>query len=194
MDTQRKWWITQTKKIKNKISRQDLSTFYNDQKNDKKHIALYYNEHTSNITKKIFNHYGYTLAHKTNNTVAINLKGHNTDNTESGIYKITCNDCTKFYIGYTGRTFSQRFKEHTQEIKYAKKNAKSNYAKHMIDEKHTYTDLESNLQIMHAGKKSNYIERKEEYEIYKERRNPMLLNDKINTKTNKIFDFIESLK
>lgn len=187
------------RKIKSRIIQRDLSTLYENENNNnnKKYLSMYYNENTSNIARKIFNNYGYTLSHKTNNTLSKRFKyrKHN-DNTESGIYKLTCNDCPKFYIGQTGRTFAQRFKEHTQEVMKANtgQSIKSNYAEHLIKERHTYTDIETNLQILQNINKSKYMNRKEEYEIYKERNNPAILNDKINTKTNKIYEYIEKLR
>lgn len=32
------------------------------------------------------------------------------------LYKIKCNDCDSYYIGQTGRTFQERYKEHTKSI------------------------------------------------------------------------------
>jgi hypothetical protein len=37
--------------------------------------------------------------------------------TKSGIYKINCSDCNRYYIGQTGRNFQTRFKEHIQALK-----------------------------------------------------------------------------
>ena len=39
---------------------------------------------------------------------------------ESGVYKIDCMNCDKFYIGETGRSLKTRIKEHQNDIKYNK--------------------------------------------------------------------------
>ena len=66
---------------------------------------------------------------------------------------------------------------------------------HIKNEKHKYTDFNTNLTILHKVKKGQNMDRLEELEIYKNKNNSDLLNDKINTKTNKIYDlFIKNLK
>lgn len=180
------------KKIKYKQTRLNLSTLSNREKNMTKYISLQYNKNTSNVARKIMRHHGYTIAHKTNNTIAKNLREHNNTNTlDSGIYKLSCNDCNDFYIGQTGRSFIQRFKEHTMEINHT--HPKSNYAQHLKVNNHTYTDIENNLSIIHRMRKSTMMDRREEYEIYINRNNPHILNDKINSKTNRIYDLIQKM-
>lgn len=184
------------RKIVNKINRHNLSTLSNneDKCNNKKYISLAYNENTNKIVKDVFKSYGYTLANKTNNTILKNLR-EKSKTRDSGVYKLKCNDCTKFYIGQTGRTFTQRFNEHTKEVdhNHPKPNVKSNYAQHLNKERHTFTNIETNLQILHTMPKSKSLDRREEYEIYRERNNQDMLNDKINTKTNKLYDLISKL-
>ena len=45
--------------------------------------------------------------------------------TETGIYKIPCKDCDKYYIGETGRSLGLRIKEHTN-MKDVNKSAVAN--------------------------------------------------------------------
>ena len=82
---------------------------------------------------------------------------------KTGIYKISCNDCDKFYIGQTGRAFQTRFKEHLPK---AKNNLKSNYAAHLVNENHSYTDFETNMIPLHYCNKGNVMNALEEFEIY----------------------------
>ena len=46
--------------------------------------------------------------------------------TETGIYKIPCKNCDKYYIGETGRSLGLRIKEHTS-MKDTKKSAVANH-------------------------------------------------------------------
>lgn len=185
------------RKIISKINRHNLTMLNNDQNKNNKYISMNYNEKTSNIVKKVFRQYGYTVAHKTNNTVFKNLQNQNKHiNEDSGVYKLTCNDCPKFYIGQTGRNFQQRFNEHIKEVNHdnPKINTKSNFAQHLNNEKHTYTNINENLKILHKMKKGKMMDRREEYAIYKERKNELILNEKINTKTNTIYEYIHKFK
>ena len=55
----------------------------------------------------------------------------NTDKyTHSGVYKLSCPDCNKAYVGQTGRSFLTRFKTSNQS---------SNYAKHFTEHTHTFS-------------------------------------------------------
>lgn len=185
------------RKIINKKIKYNLTTLTNiEEQNNIKYISLHYNAGISNTVRKIFNQYGYTIAHKTNNTISKYLRNKKTHTTDSGVYKLTCNECQKFYIGQTGRTFEQRFNEHIREVNHnnPKNNIKSNYAQHLNNEKHTYTNIDTNLKILHKMQKGKLMDRREEYAIYKEKKNNLLLNDKINTKTNKIYEHITKLK
>jgi len=47
---------------------------------------------------------------------------------QSGAYKLTCQDCNKAYVGQTGRSFLKRFKEHRQA--FTSNSYMSNYARH----------------------------------------------------------------
>ena len=48
--------------------------------------------------------------------------------TQSGVYKLTCPDCNKAYVGKTGRSFAVRFNEHKNAFKT--NSHTSNFAKH----------------------------------------------------------------
>lgn len=160
-----------------------------DNNKNSKYISIEYNKATSNIIQKTLNKLGYKTAYKTTNKIEQKLKytKHKPPN-DTGVYRINCNDCNKFYVGQTGRSFEKRFKEHISDIQ--KTEPKSNFAQHIKSEKHTYTDYNSNLTILHRIRKGQTLNRLEELEIYKNRNNNNLLNDKINTKTNKIYDRI----
>ena len=106
----------------------------------------------------------------------------------TGIYKITCNSCDKFYLGQTGRPLIERFKEHlpTKNLD----NLKSNYARHIIDNNHKYTSIEENMQLIRYCKKGKFMSAIEEFEIYKQtKKDPdKLLNDQLNFNSNQLYD------
>jgi hypothetical protein len=66
---------------------------------------------------------------------------------KAGVYKISCKQCNKVYIGQTKRTLETRFKEHTAEVKKAAKQEerglqydfKSMVAEHIHRENHQLT-------------------------------------------------------
>lgn len=179
------------RRILNKNKRSELTTFYTEE-NDKKYITLNFNKSTSHIVSKIFKKYKYKIAHKTNHNIQQKLKSSHKNDIDSGVYKLTCNDCERYYIGQSGRSFKTRFSEHIQEIKNAHKKSdlKSNYAHHLHTEKHTYTNYSTNLTILHKLPKGGMMDRMEEYEIYKQRHDPNILNEKVNTRANKIYDHL----
>jgi hypothetical protein len=74
----------------------------------------YVGKETTYITS-IFKHSNIRIAYHTNNTLQNHLT-HNNQNPDkfslSRVYKLTCPNCKKVYIGYTGRDFIMRYKEH----------------------------------------------------------------------------------
>lgn len=107
-------------------------------------------------------------------------------------YKLSCNDCSKFYIGQTGRSFEKRFKEH---IPKASKVQKSNYAEHLVLNNHNYTNLETNLKPLHICNKGRIMTALEQFEIYKAaKNNPQdILNDKSTLQNNILFESLIKL-
>ncbi|KMQ82743.1 reverse transcriptase, partial [Lasius niger] len=66
------------------------------------------------------------------------VKDKTEDLKKSGIYAITCKDCTKCYIGQTRRSIEKRAKEHIRNWKN-REVENSSVTKHMIEENHTFT-------------------------------------------------------
>ena len=93
-----------------------------------------------------------------------------------------CNDCPNYYIGQTGRSFKTWYTEHIQ----------SNFAEHIFNTHHTYTDTETNLEILHILPKCPKLNTTEQYEIYKHyKQSPTnILNDQIHYKSHTLFDTI----
>ena len=92
------------------------------------------------------------------------------------------------YIGQTGRPFIERFKEHepTKNLD----SIKSNYAKHIIDNDHFYTNIKHNMKLIKPCKKGKSMNAYEEFFIYKEFKNNHrnMLNDQLKYSSNYLFD------
>ena len=107
--------------------------------------------------------------------------------TKSGIYKLNCNDCNKFYIGQTGRKFIERYKEH---LPAGKSDITLKFALHIVNSKHNCTNLETNLTPIHLCNKDRYLNALKEFEIYKAtiENKDNFLNDQIYFKSNTLFN------
>jgi hypothetical protein len=171
-----------------KIKYQQNTTLRFDDNSQEKYVTVDYNKKTSHHVRKIFKNFGYKVAYKTQHKLERLLKPKNVNVLDTGVYKLTCSDCPSFYIGQTGRSFKERFKEHIKDI--GKMRPESRYALHINETQHNYTAMDTNLKILHRMKKSDTMNRLEEIEIYKNRENKFLLNSKVNTTTNKIYDLI----
>jgi len=120
-------------------------------------LYIYHNSKTHKIASSV-RKLKYNIAYKTNNTLKKHLSHKKTPTnkyTQTGIYKLTCNDCPCFYIGQTGRSFSTRFKEHTKAL--TQRYINSNYAEHLINNNHNYTNIETNMHILHIQRKSRTL-------------------------------------
>jgi len=104
----------------------------------------------------------------------------------SGAYKLTCPDCNKAYIGQTGRSFTQRFKEHRNAFRSS--STTSNYAKHVLEHSHPFSPIQDTMQILQYQSKGAHLNSIENYFIYKEFSINNHLNDESNIAPNKIFD------
>ena len=65
---------------------------------------------------------------------------------KSGIYKITCKNCHKAYVGQTSRNLKSRFREH---IRYIKNNVpRSAYALHIFNCRHAYGNINDTITLL----------------------------------------------
>jgi len=104
----------------------------------------------------------------------------------SGTYKLTCPECNKVYIGQTGRSFTQRFKEHRNAFK-SNRNT-SNYAKHALEQLHPFGPIQDTMQVLQYQRKGTHLNTIERFFIYKEFSINNHLNDKFNITPNRIFE------
>ena len=108
----------------------------------------------------------------------------------TGIYKINCSDCDKFYIGQTGRGFLQRFKEHLPKNNIYTN--RSQFAKHLISEGHNYNSFESNFKAIHICDKGLFMNAVEEFEIYQAFKfeSDNVLNEQLDFRSHYLYDTI----
>ena len=107
------------------------------------------------------------------------------------VYKLKCNDCPKYYIGQTGRSFKTWYTEQIKALTQLL--MKSNFAEHILNTHHTYTDIKTNLEILHILSEGPKLNTSKQYEIYKHyKQSPTnVLNDQIHYKSHKLFDTIK---
>ena len=106
--------------------------------------------------------------------------------TRSGAYKLTCPDCDKAYIGQTGRGFNERYKEHKHAFRT--NSHTSNYAKHILEQLHTFGPIDQTMQILQHREKGTHLNTIERFFIYAEFSKNHHLNDEQSISPNKIFD------
>jgi len=75
--------------------------------------------------------------------------------TQSRVYKLTCPDCNKTYVGQTGRMSLARFNEHKAAFKT--NNNTSDYAKHLIEQTHSFSTIHNTMQILKRHNKGAYL-------------------------------------
>ena len=155
-----------------------------------KYIATEYTNLLPNTIYNVFRKYDYTVSFKTNNSILKTLRPKSNKPVEScsGVYKIECEVCNSFYIGQTGRKCLDRYKEHLPRGNI--RNVKSNFAMHIIDHNHAYSNFRNNFKPLHFCKKGKLMDALEEFEIYRASttHNDQLLNEKLSFKSNELYD------
>lgn len=179
------------KKLQNKITK-PLNN------RDNTFVTSIYGRTLPHVLTNIFKKINMTVAFRTTNNIKsiLHYKSTKPIKEMSGVYKITCDDCDSFYIGQTGRAFIKRFKEHLPKNDI--QNTKSNYARHLINNNHNYTNFETNFKPLHVCKKGKYMDVMEEFEIYKAFKqykkannlydSEFILNDQLNFRSNSLYD------
>ena len=75
----------------------------------------------------------------------------------SGVYKLTCPDCNKAYIGLTGRKFATRFQEYKKAFSSHSHN--SNFAKHLDKEYHSFGQMRDIIALAQKRALLNTLDR-----------------------------------
>ena len=151
----------------------------------------YTGKETTFITK-LFKHTNIRVVFRTSNNLWKHLSQSPPEHDkykQSGVYKLTCPDCGKTYIGQTDREFHTRFNEHKRAFHHNPQQSK--FALHLTEHKHSFGHINNTMQIIQLQKKGRHLNMIERFHIYKEARKGNHLNDELTTaSTNKIFDTI----
>lgn len=127
--------------------------------------------------KNIFKPFNINISFKTQHSLKkylCNSKDRIPITDRPGVYSITCSTegCGAVYVGQTGRKFSIRLKEHSNEIVKAlnqnlsPSKVKSNFSRHVHINKHLFTP-ETSTKFLHICNKGNRLDLLEILEINK---------------------------
>jgi hypothetical protein len=111
----------------------------------------------------------------------------------SGVYQLTCPDCHKTNVGQTGRQFSTRYNEH--KTAWRNNSNTSNFAKHLIEEAHSFGPMDKIMKTVHCHKKGAHLNTIQKFHIHTEFAKNNHLNDPQTIFLNAIFDtFIKTVR
>jgi len=148
----------------------------------------YVGKETSYITN-IFKRTNLKITFRTTNTLA-NLLTHKNYTHEKyshfGVYKLTCPDCHKAYVGQTERQFSACYREH--KTAWYKNSNTSNFARHLTEETHSFGPMNEIMEIILYHKKSSHLNTIEKFHIHTEYAKNNHLNDPQTILPNALFD------
>lgn len=126
-----------------------------------------------------------------NNTGKLLSKQNNSQQNKydrSGVHQLKFQDCGRKYIGQKGRPFHVIIKEHFRDYKY--KNNKSNFVKHLLENRHSFNSIENSMDILHTTSNGKMLNSMEIFYIYRETKNNSQMNDRPIKAPNIIFDII----
>ena len=109
----------------------------------------YISKETAYVTN-IFRRSDLRIAYCTNNTIHNHLihKDWISDKFSlSGVYKITCPDCMKAYVGQTGRSFIIKYNEH--KLAFRNNSHTSRIAQHLSEHAHSFSTISNTMQVLH---------------------------------------------
>ncbi|XP_031352513.1 uncharacterized protein LOC116177636 [Photinus pyralis] len=164
-----------------------LKNIYPHHKYSNKYITIPYYKHIHTHLQKALNPYNITLTNTTHPTlqkILTNYKPKEPHYLQSGIYKITCNDCNCIYIGQTTRKFLTRFTEHNKNKPH------SAIGTHINNTKHTISI--DNTKILHKTNNYKKLTILEHYEIHKALQDPnfKLINDITEFNDNHLYKYV----
>ena len=145
---------------------------------------------TSYVTK-LFKHTNLRIAYHTTNNIRSYLN-QNTRNRDifamSGVFKLTCPDCGKSYVGQTGRDFKTRFNENKRSFIHNSQTSK--YALHLTEHSHTLGNMQDVMRVLQFQKKGIHLDTIERFHIHRQAAINNRLNDDHTLSVNRTFDSI----
>lgn len=155
----------------------------NNQDNLNRFATFTYIGKNTYLLTNYFKKLGLQISFKTSNNIYRNLRQRSQDQdiyNHSGVYKLTCPDCNNSYIGQTGRTLRDRYKEHIRSFINNKND--SNYANHLLKTGHEPGTINDTMTLLHRGQKGRLLNTLERMEIYKNNAlNGRLINEQVHS-------------
>jgi len=84
-------------------------------------------------------------------------------------YTVLPAQTAKKYVGQTGRSFNQRYKEHVHDFKFNTR--KFSFATHLLENNHSMGPINEIMTVLFTTKKGKFMDTAEKFHIYKETRN-----------------------
>ena len=131
-----------------------------DDRSEKPVISLPYNNFSDRYIKPLFSAHNSKVVHGSNNTLRKNLfkprypKPPCSTLSSSGVYVIPCLECSRCYVGETGRNFSVRLNEHKSYVRNA--NERSAIFNHVSSQNHSIDWPQSKI-VYPSNKKSDRL-------------------------------------
>jgi hypothetical protein len=139
-----------------------------DNKNSRTKLT-YFGKETRFIAK-LFKEIQIRIAFKVNNTIRRRLTPKLCDlNPQQQFEKkveyigSTCPDCQQKYVGQTGRSFHERYKEHFHDFKLNIR--KSSFATHLLDNNHSMGPTDEIVEVMYTIKKGRFMDALERFHV-----------------------------
>jgi hypothetical protein len=121
----------------------------------------------------------------------IHLLTHTTHNTSPP--KVTkIHTCLHTYVGQTGSSLKQRYKEHIRYIKY--NNPQSAYAFHILQNRHEYGTMQDTISPLQFAQKGPRVSTLEHYHIQKYQYNNKLIPEQNSGEHNPLFEIAFNLQ
>jgi hypothetical protein len=159
--------------------------------NTQKWAIFTYNGKETTFITNLFKKTDLKIMLRTNNTIqSLIMHKQQTPNkyTQSGVYKLTCPDCNKAYVGQTGRDFITRFNEHKNAFRL--NHCTSNFATHLIEELHSFSPIRNTMQIPKCHTEGTHLNTMEQFYTYAEYIKYTHLNDEHTITPNRIFEVL----
>ena len=119
----------------------------------KKWVTFTYHSPLIRRVTNLFKQTDLNIAFRATNTIRQQISDKQTINNPCGVYRLKCNTCNKVYVGQSGRTITQRYKEHIRYIKA--NNPVSAYATHIVQNIHEFGPEKDTMQLVKKCQKAH---------------------------------------
>jgi hypothetical protein len=182
--------------LKKKVTTRAWSLLYSQnvpEDKDKKWKRLPYYGEISQKIANLFPRENIKIAFYNNlnlRTLLSNTKDKTESSDKCGIYKLKCKDCSAVYVGQTGRSFNIRAKEHRRCFVHGNI-SQSHFSKHLVEEGH---ESDFTPEILHTARKGFKMDKWEELEIRRHRKEGTIVNDLMFEKPSPLLETALSLR